>query len=159
MKKILESVTNPFSIEKFEKLLNIFLNSKDYNQFYTKVVTHFDDRQIGGIPQYITTCDRRYVRPDKMPGWNVLRYFIEFFQTEHRIYINSPAKHIGTILRDFVSQCEAANLPFELKYDSVASSDRNDTIVIGSNTSVYKKQEILQSNTLKLFKNAELLHY
>lgn len=143
MKEILDSVSNPYSEENFGRLVDLFLNSIDDNEFYSSIVTYYQDRIDTGELQdsYIKT---NFIRVESLPGWIAQRYFSEFFPTEHRIYINAPLNYIGTIVDKFVSECDTRNLPFELKYPT-SHVERNDSIVIGSNTEAYKSHiEILR---------------
>lgn len=143
MKRILDSISNPYSEENFERLVDLYLSSLDNDEFYKNVVTYYKDRVDTGKfndPKLKTN----FVRVESLPGWIVQRHFSEFFATKHRMYINAPLNHIGTIVDKFVSSCDAQNLPFELKYPC-ENTERNDTIVIGSCTEAYKSHiEILR---------------
>lgn len=143
MKEILDSVSNPYNEENFERLFNLFLNSEGDNEFYTSCVKYYQDRiDTGNLqsPQFKTN----FMKIESLSGWIVQRYFSEFFPTEHRLYINAPLNHIGTIVDKFISECDSKHLPFELKYPT-AHIERNDTIVIGSCTEAYEKHiEILR---------------
>ncbi len=137
MEKILESISNPYSMENYKKLFNIFLNSKDYGDFYAKVVTYFKDGFKEGDVEEIN-IHSKFTRTEYMGIWHVMKKFSEFFPTEHRIYINAPIDKVGIIVSKFISECDLKKLPFELKY-AIEQVERNDSIVIGSNTAVYRK--------------------
>lgn len=143
MKEILESISNPYILENYERLFNIFLNSKDYEEFYLNVVTYFQDGIKDGYVQEVKNSSK-FTRVEDMNIWHVMRKFSDFFPTEHRIYINAQPDKVGTIVSKFIAECDAKKLPFELKY-ATEQIERNDSIVIGSNTLVYKKHiEILR---------------
>lgn len=137
MKEILESISNPYILENYERLFNIFLNSKDYNEFYSNVVTYFQDGRTDGNVQEVKD-NSKFTRAEYMNIWHVMRKFSDFFPTEHRIYINAQPDKVGAIVSKFISECDVQKLPFELKY-ATEQIKRNDSIVIGSNTQAYRK--------------------
>lgn len=143
MEEILESISNPYSMENYERLFNLFLNSKDYYELYSSVVTYFQEGFKEGNVKEVSH-NSKFARAEHMNIWHVIRKFSDFFPTEHRIYINAPADKVETIVSAFISECDSKKLPFELKY-ATEQIERNDSIVIGSNTLVYKKHiEILR---------------
>lgn len=143
MEEIFELISNPYSMENYLKLLDIFLSSKDYGEFYSKVVTYYQDGKKEGNVQEVKN-NSRFTRAEYMNIWHVMRKFSDFFPTEHRIYINAQPDKVGIIVSKFISECDFRNLPFELKY-ATEQINRNDSIVIGSNTQAYRKHiEILR---------------
>lgn len=143
MEEVLKSISNPYSMENFEKIFDIFLNSGDYSEFYAKVVTYYQDRDTEGTVWEIKN-NSKFTRTEYMNIWHVMRKFSDFFPTEHRIYINAPTNRIEELVSKFISECDMQKLPFELKY-ATEQIKRNDSIVIGSNTEVYGKHiEILR---------------
>lgn len=143
MEEILESISNPYSLENYTRLFNLFLNSKDYYELYSSVVTYFHDGFKEGNVNEVKH-NSRFSKSEYMNIWHVIRKFSDFFPTEHRIYINARADKIETIVGEFISECDSRKLPFELKY-ATEQIKRNDSIVIGSNTLAYNKHiEILR---------------
>lgn len=144
MEEILDSVSNPYEIENYRRLLDIYLNSKDQNEFYKNVVSYYDDRNYDSSLKDAKISNSNFLKTRSMGCWQVMEEFADFFKTEHRIYINSPLHNIGTIVDEFILECEDNNLPFELKF-LTQNIKRNDSIVIGSNTETYEKHiEILR---------------
>lgn len=143
MEDILQNVSNPYRIENYERLLNIYLNSKDYREFYASVVSYYNDRDYNSELEG-SNFSSKFLKSRYMGCWKVMNEFSGFFKTEHRIYINAPLNYVGTIVDKFITECEDRNLPFELKY-LIQKIERNDSIVIGSNTESYEKHiEILR---------------
>ena len=138
MKEILESVTNPYEIENYKRLLEIYLDAKDNNEFYASVVSYYDDRDYDSALKDAKITNSNFLKTRSMGIWQVMEEFADFFKTEHRIYINSPLHNIGTIVDEFIEECESNNLPFELKF-LTKNIKRNDSIVIGSSTETYRK--------------------
>lgn len=144
MEEILDSVSNPYEIENYKRLLDIYLNSKDQNEFYKSVVSYYDDRNYDSSLKDAKISNSNFLKTRSMGCWQVMEEFADFLKTEHRIYINSPLHNVGTIVDEFISECEENNLPFELKF-LTQNIKRNDSIVIGSNTETYEKHiEILR---------------
>lgn len=141
--EILGTISNPYSMKNYVRLFNLFLNSKDYHELYSNVVTYFQDGFKEGDVKEVNH-NSKFARSEYMNIWHVIRKFSDFFPTEHRIYINAPSDKVGTIVSAFISECDSKKLPFELKY-ATEQIKRNDSIVIGSNTMAYKKHiEILR---------------
>ena len=155
MKKILESLNNPFDKEGFIKLLNMFLNSESFCNFYGKIVLYNIDRPTGGEISYLKVEPYDYLNASYFDDyWRHFEYFSDFFPTEHRIYVNSSLKSMEFIVKNFTEKCIDLNIPFELKYGT-EEVNRSDGIVIGSNSMVYKKHiEILRELAEK---NPEIL--
>lgn len=136
MKSILNQLSNPFDTDNFKKLINLYLESTDYYNFYERIVTYHQDRDMTNPPQSVP---RHLFETIQYQGhWYVREYFSDFFPTEHRIYINSSLNATGRIVQLFTDECIRQNLPFQLKYIGEANP-RSDGIVIGSNSKVYKK--------------------
>lgn len=146
MEEIFKQLSNPFDKDNFEKIMELYFNSNDKYDFYDKVVSYNKDREKSENNDYVT-CDQ-YIHKELGGHWNLLRYYSDFFSTEHRIYINSPVDVGKKITQKFVDECVKNNLPFELKY-AVEENDRNDGVVIGSNTTVYKKHIDILRNIAK----------
>lgn len=143
MEEILNSINNPFDFNSFKKLINIYLASKDWYEFYSNIVTYYQDRDIQGVEEGEgVKKPNDFVVDDYIGSWKKLEYFSSYFPTEHRIYINSSLDVTSTIVQKFIDECVKYDYPFELKYIVIPdfySLMRNDGIVIGSNTSVYEK--------------------
>lgn len=147
MEEILNTIPNPFDRENFKRILDIYLESKNWEELYSKIVTYYQDRdmQKRGPKVKKPNC---FVIEEPLGDWKKLEYFSSYFPTEHRIYINSSLDSTGPIVQKFIDECVKEDIPFELKYidtPTYKSAQRNDGIVIGSNTSVYGKHiEILK---------------
>ena len=137
MEEILNKLSNPFEMDKFKRLMDLYLESKDKQEFYAKIVTYYQDRDMQGEPKSVN-LNSNFITYDFMDPWKHCEYFSNFFPTEHRIYINSSLSSTGSIVQLFIDECIKQNLPFELKY-ALENHRRSDGIVIGSNTKVYKK--------------------
>ena len=88
MKEILESVTNPYEIENYKRLLEIYLDAKDNNEFYASVVSYYDDRDYDSALKDAKITNSNFLKTRSMGIWQVMEEFADFFKTEHRIYIN-----------------------------------------------------------------------
>ena len=146
MEEIFKQLSNPFDKDNFEKIMELYFNSNDKYDFYDKVVSYNKDREKSENSDYVTYD--QYIHKELGGHWNLLRYYSDFFPTEHRIYINSPVDVGKKITQKFADECVKNNLPFELKY-AVEEKERNDGVVIGSNTTVYKKHIDILRNIAK----------
>lgn len=144
IKEIIEDLDNPFEINRFINLLNMYMNSQDWNDFYRSVVTYYpNSKQIEGLAANIKEIND-FVTKEGMDSYIKYEYFSNFFPTEHRVYINSPIDINKEFVELFISKCINKNIPFELKY-AIERTNRSDGIVIGGNSAVFLKQiEILR---------------
>ena len=133
---IMESLkrNNPFDIKNYSRLLELFFESPDSSSFYNAVVTYNKDKGESENTEsaYVdlpTSCTSKW-----LDTWMVVRFGNENFPTKHRFYINSPMGITKKITQEFINECTKQNIPFELKYE-VEQTNRNDGIVIGSNSS------------------------
>ncbi len=138
MEEILNQLSNPFDMDSFKKLMDLYLESKDKFEFYAKIVDYYQDRSMEGDSKGWINLKDKFVNGRSEGHWAFKEYFSNFFPTEHRIYINSSFLSTAPITEMFIEECIKQNLPFELKY-AVEKHSRSDGIVIGSNTRVYKK--------------------
>lgn len=138
MEQIINNLKNPFDFEGFIKLLNIYANSADWYNFYGKVVTKNQDRPMQNKSRRMNALNK-YMTEKGMEPWTVCEFFSELFPTGHRIYINSSLYASSKITELFILECEKNNIPFEIKY-AIKEAGRSDGIVIGGNSSVFKKQ-------------------
>lgn len=118
-------------------LLNLLVNSSAYKDFYSKVVTFYQDRSMDGKGRYAKRVEDEFITSESMEHWQKIEYFSNFFTTEHRIYINSSLESTRSLVEKFINECMNQNIPFELKY-AIKANERTDGIVIGANTRVYK---------------------
>ena len=140
MEDILDSLNNPFDFDGFINLLNLYLNSKDWNEFYSSVVTKYQDRSMESSENYSINIKNEFIKKEYMGSlWVKYEYFSKIFPTEHRIYINSSLDASSKIVEAFMTECDKDNIPFELKY-AIEKNNRSDGIVIGGNSTVFKKQ-------------------
>ena len=152
MEEILSSVSTPFSTTNFRKLLELYLKAEYEHDFYYQVVTYHKDKELSEDKKRVTVNDLDLEKNDHIiffypsSGWNVMTYMGHIFRADHRIYINAPYDKAKEILNYFVSRCIEEKLPFDSKFpDTVENFNRNDSIVISSNSSVYERHiEILR---------------
>lgn len=134
-----DNLKNPFDFDGFVKLLNLYVNSRDWNEFYSSVVTKYQDRSMEGTEYQHINIPNDFITKEVMGHWVKYEYFSKIFPSEHRIYINSSLDASSKIVELFMAECDKNNIPFELKY-AIEKNNRSDGIVICGNSSVFKKQ-------------------
>lgn len=133
-----DNVSNPFNLENFGKILNIFLKSGDKYTFYSNLAVYHSDSDFDPNLPYEPMEIPPFCYLEQSNSWNILHGLGHLFQIKHKIYINSPNKNLHKIAKLFAERCLKEDVPFELK---IPDSDikRDDSIVIYSCDENFKK--------------------
>ena len=105
MEEILNQLSNPFDMDSFKRLMDLYLESKDKFEFYAKIVEYYQDRSMEGDSKGWINLKNKFVNGRSEGHWAFEEYFSNFFPTEHRIYINSSFLSTAPITKMFIEEC------------------------------------------------------